>query len=153
MLRHLAGDADICVTVTLLDGLVLARSMFHHSMNYRCVVLFGRAVRVTDLEEMRVASAALVDHLVPGRSADARPPTPEELRATLMVRLAVTEGSAKVRTGGPVDDPEDLDLEVWAGELPVGLVAGRPVAQVAPGVDVAVPPSVAERFNPGKSGR
>jgi nitroimidazol reductase NimA-like FMN-containing flavoprotein (pyridoxamine 5'-phosphate oxidase superfamily) len=144
LLRHLAGGADVCVTVTLLDGLVLARAAFHHSMNYRCVVLFGRATRVSDLAEMRAASLGLLDHLAPGRAADARPPTDEELRATLMVRLAIVEGSAKVRTGGPVDDAEDLGLDVWAGEVPVGLVAGTPVPDAGTGDRIAVPSYLAE---------
>ena len=153
MLRHLAGDADVCVTVTLLDGLVFARSAFHHSMNYRCVVLFGRPVRVTDPDEMRRASAGLVDHLAPGRSADARPPTPDELRATLMLRLRIDEGSAKVRTGGPIDDAEDLDLDVWAGVVPIGLEARAPVTDGGGARPVAVPPYIAEHFKPGLSGR
>ena len=123
MLRNLAGDAEVCVTVTLLDGLVFARSAFHHSMNYRCVVLFGRAERVTDEAELLSMAAALLDHLAPGRSNDARRPTAEELRATLIIRLRITEGSAKVRTGGPLDDEDDLDLPVWAGEVPMRLVA------------------------------
>ena len=127
LLRHLAAGADVCVTVTLLDGLVFARSAFHHSMNYRCVVLFGRAERVTDPEEMRTMVAALLDHLAPGRSADARPTTAAELRATSILRLPITEGSAKVRTGGPIDDAEDLELPVWAGQLPLRLVAQPPV--------------------------
>jgi nitroimidazol reductase NimA-like FMN-containing flavoprotein (pyridoxamine 5'-phosphate oxidase superfamily) len=127
LLRHLAAGADLCVTVTLLDGLVFARSAFHHSMNYRCVVLFGRAERVTDPAEMLAASAGLLDHLAPGRSLDARPPTAAELRATLMVRLPISEGSAKVRTGPPIEDPDDLQLPVWAGELPLALIARPPV--------------------------
>jgi uncharacterized protein len=139
LLRHLADGTEVCVTVTLLDGLVFARSAFHHSMNYRCVVLFGRATRVTDLAEMRTASLGLLDHMAPGRSTDARPPTDEELRATLMVRLPIIEGSAKVRTGGPVDDDADLGLPVWAGEVPVGLVARTPVADDGTGDRIAVP--------------
>jgi nitroimidazol reductase NimA-like FMN-containing flavoprotein (pyridoxamine 5'-phosphate oxidase superfamily) len=123
LLRRLATGVDVCVTVTLLDGLVFARSAFHHSMNYRSVVLLGRAARVTDLAEMRVASAGLLDHLAPGRSLDARPPTDDELRATLLVRLSIREGSAKVRAGGPIEDPADLDLPIWAGELPLRLAA------------------------------
>jgi uncharacterized protein len=140
MLRHLASGTDVCVTVTLLDGLVFARSAFHHSMNYRCVVLFGRAERVTDLDEMQTMVAALLDHLAPGRSADARPPTTEELRATSILRLPITEGSAKVRTGGPIDDDADLDLPVWAGQLPMRLVAQPPIPDNA----VAVPGYVAQ---------
>lgn len=153
MLRHVAGDADVCVTVTLLDGLVFARSAFHHSMNYRCVVLFGRPVRVTDPDEMRRASAGLVDHLAPGRSTDARPPTAEELRATLMLRLPIDEGSAKVRTGGPIDDADDLELDVWAGVVPIGLVAQSPITDSSGARPVDVPPYIAEHFTPGLSGR
>jgi uncharacterized protein len=141
MLRHLAADADVCVTVTLLDGLVFARSAFHHSMNYRCVVLFGRAERVTDVDEMRTMVAGLLDHLAPGRSADARPPTPEELRATLIVRLPINEGSAKVRSSGPLDDDEDLELPIWAGELPIRLAAQRPISDNP----VAVPDYITKR--------
>jgi len=143
MLRHLAGDADVCVTVTLLDGLVFARSAFHHSMNYRCVVLFGRAERVTDLDEMRVMVAGLVDHLAPGRSKDARPPTPEELRATLILRLPIVEGSAKVRDSGPLDDEADLELPIWAGQVPMRLVAQPPIADNA----VAVPAYITGGFD------
>jgi hypothetical protein len=139
MLRGLASDIDVCVTVTLLDGLVFARSAFHHSMNYRCVVLFGKAARVTDLTEMRTMAAGLLDHLAPGRSADARPPTDAELRATLVLRLAVSEGSAKVRTGGPIDDPEDLELAVWAGHVPMRLVAQSPIADTNGRPPLAVP--------------
>jgi uncharacterized protein len=153
MLRHLSGDADVCVTVTLLDGLVFARSAFHHSMNYRCIVLFGRPERVTDLDELQRVSAGLVDHLAPGRSADARPPTAEELRATLVLRLRIDEGSAKVRTGGPIDDADDLDLEVWAGEVPVGLVAGPPIADSSGPRRVELPPYLSVRFNPERAGR
>jgi nitroimidazol reductase NimA-like FMN-containing flavoprotein (pyridoxamine 5'-phosphate oxidase superfamily) len=127
MLRHLAGGTDVCVTVTLLDGLVFARSAFHHSMNYRCVVLFGTAARVTDHDEMRAVAAGLLDHLAPGRSADARAPSHDELRATTIIRLPITEGSAKARKGGPIEEPEDLDRPVWAGELPVELRARIPV--------------------------
>lgn len=127
MLRHLARGTEVCVTVTLVDGIVFARSAFHHSMNYRSVVLFGSAERVTEPDEMRAATTALLDHLAAGRSGDARQPTDDELRATLMVRLAISEGSAKVRTGGPIDDADDLESAVWAGELPLVTVAGEPV--------------------------
>ncbi len=126
-LRALADGAQACVTVTLLDGLVLARSAFHHSVNYRCVMVFGHAERVVDEHEQVQASMALLDHMAPGRSGDARPPTPIELRATLIVRIAIDEASAKVRTGPPIDDAEDTVLPVWAGVLPLTLVAGTPV--------------------------
>jgi uncharacterized protein len=145
MLRHLADGADLCVTVTLLDGLVLARSAFHHSMNYRCVVLFGKAARVTDSAEMLAASAGLVDHVAPGRGLDARAPTAAELRATLIVRIPIDEGSAKVRTGGPIDDPEDLALPVWAGEIPLVMMAGSPVPDAAMNPPLPLP----DYLNPG----
>ncbi|HUI03319.1 MAG TPA: pyridoxamine 5'-phosphate oxidase family protein [Acidimicrobiales bacterium] len=139
MLRALGDGAPACVTVTLVDGIVLARSAFHHSMNYRSVVLFGPAARVDDPDEKRRALLAIVDHVTPGRSTDARPPTESELRATAVVRFPIDEGSAKVRTGGPVEEPEDLDLPVWAGEIPLALAVGDP--QPDAGVDgvVAVP--------------
>jgi nitroimidazol reductase NimA-like FMN-containing flavoprotein (pyridoxamine 5'-phosphate oxidase superfamily) len=122
-----AGGIEACVTVTLLDGLVLARSAFHHSMNYRSVMLFGSAVAVTDADEKLAALLALVDHMEPGRSSASRPPTDAELRSTLVVRFPIDEGSAKVRTGGPIDDEEDLSLPHWAGVIPLALVRGEPV--------------------------
>ena len=131
MLR-VSHDADVCVTVTLLDGLVLARSAMHHSMNYRCVVLYGVAERVDDEVEKRRAFDAVVEKSMSGRSAAARPANASELRQTLVLRVPIVEGSVKVRTGGPVDDPDDLDLPVWAGVIPLGLVAGEPVADAPP---------------------
>ncbi|MCU1355380.1 MAG: Pyridoxamine 5-phosphate oxidase [Acidimicrobiales bacterium] len=125
MLRA-STDAEVCVTITLLDGLVLARSAFHHSMNYRSVVLVGRAVRVDDDAEKERAFDAIVDHVLPGRGAEARAANPSESRKTLVLRLAIEEGSAKVRAGGPVDDDEDLDLDVWAGVIPLAVVPGPP---------------------------
>ena len=127
MLRSVAAGAEACVTVTLLDGLVLARSAFHHSMNYRSVMVFGRAERVDDPVEKRAALDALVEHIARGRSSDPRPPTPEELRATLLIRLPITEASAKVRAGGPVEEASDLDLPHWAGVLPLRLDPSPPV--------------------------
>lgn len=140
MLRAATSGIDVCVTVTLLDGLVLARSAFHHSMNYRCAVLFGRAERVTDPDELQAMSAALVDRMVPGRSAEARRPTPEELRATLVVRLRIGEASVKVRTGPPVDDDADLPLPVWAGVVPLRLTPSTPEPDGAGSVDAPLPP-------------
>jgi uncharacterized protein len=127
MLRAASG-ADVCVTVTLLDGLVLARAAMHHSMNYRYVVLYGRAERVHDEAEKRRAFDAVVEHSVAGRSVVARPANDLELRKTLVLRLPIDEASVKVRAGGPVDDPEDLGLPVWAGVVPVRLERGEPVA-------------------------
>jgi hypothetical protein len=127
-LRTAGGDGvDCCVAVTLLDGLVLARSAFHHSMNYRSVVLYGRAERVDDLDRKRAALDALVEHVVRGRSTDTREPNDKELRGTLVLRLPIDEASAKVRAGGPKDDDEDLGLDVWAGHVPLRLVPGDPV--------------------------
>ena len=125
-MKTLATGIEACVIVTLLDGLVLARSAFHHSMNYRSAMVFGRADAVTDPDEKRAAVTALVEHIVPGRSAGTRGPSDSELRATLVVRLPLDEASAKVRTGPPIDDPEDLDLPYWAGVIPLALVASEP---------------------------
>lgn len=127
-LRALATGAPACVTVTLVDGLVLARSAFHHSINYRSVVIFGCATEVTEIEEKRTALSAIVEHIVPGRTADARPPTDAELRATRVVSMSIGEASAKVRVGGPNDDPEDRSRPVWAGHVPLRLVADVPMA-------------------------
>ncbi|OAH15524.1 pyridoxamine 5'-phosphate oxidase family protein [Streptomyces jeddahensis] len=120
---RMAGQTDpglpVCLTVTHVDGLVLARSAFHHSINYRSVVVHGVAHQVTDPEELRTALDALVDHVVPGRAADSRPANAKELAATAVLRLDLEEVSAKVRTGGPNDEPEDLALPHWAGVVPV----------------------------------
>jgi nitroimidazol reductase NimA-like FMN-containing flavoprotein (pyridoxamine 5'-phosphate oxidase superfamily) len=148
-LRALADGTEACVTVTLLDGLVLARSAFHHSMNYRCVVLLGTAERVEDEAEQLAASKALLDHMAPGRGGDARLPTPSELRSTLIVRFPISEGSAKVRTGGPIDDEGDMGLPVWAGVVPFRLAAGEPVADDGLPEGVGVPPYAARHRRPG----
>ena len=128
MLRALADGVAVCVTVTLLDALVLARSAFHHSMNYRSVMIFGTATQVDDDDEKLRATMALLEHIAPGRSADTRPPTTDELRATRMVRVPIVEGSAKVRTGGPIDEPGDMDAPIWAGQIPLSIVPGPAVA-------------------------
>ncbi|MGW5867604.1 pyridoxamine 5'-phosphate oxidase family protein [Streptomyces sp. NPDC055239] len=127
----------VCLTVTHVDGLVLARSAFHHSINYRSVVIHGTAHQVTDLEEKRAALDALVDHVVPGRSADSRPANAKELAATAVLSLDLAAVSAKVRTGGPNDDPEDLDLPHWAGVVPLrkGHDPLVPSADLAPGIE------------------
>ncbi|MEV2256828.1 pyridoxamine 5'-phosphate oxidase family protein [Streptomyces sp. NPDC050147] len=128
----------VCLTVTHVDGLVLARSAFHHSINYRSVVIHGTAHQVTDPEEKRAALDALVDHVVPGRSADSRPANAKELAATAVLSLDLAAVSAKVRTGGPNDDPEDLGLPYWAGVVPLrkGHDPLVPAADLAPGIDV-----------------
>jgi nitroimidazol reductase NimA-like FMN-containing flavoprotein (pyridoxamine 5'-phosphate oxidase superfamily) len=139
MLATIGDGVEACVTVTLVDALVLARSAFHHSMNYRSAVLFATARTVVDDDEKYRALVAIVDHMVPGRSADARLPTAKELRGTAVVRFPIEEGSAKIRTGGPVDDEEDLDLGIWAGQIPLALVAGAPVADALLPEGIAVP--------------
>jgi nitroimidazol reductase NimA-like FMN-containing flavoprotein (pyridoxamine 5'-phosphate oxidase superfamily) len=126
VLKAAAGGAELTVTVTLLDGLVLARSAFHHSINYRSVVIFGRATGIDEPDEKAAALAVVVDRLLPGRSRDARSATEVELASSRVVSLPLEEVSAKVRTGGPIDDDEDLDLPVWAGVLPLHLAAGAP---------------------------
>ncbi|MFH8613098.1 pyridoxamine 5'-phosphate oxidase family protein [Streptomyces sp. NPDC018029] len=128
----------VCLTVTHVDGLVLARSAFHHSINYRSVVVHGTAHQVTDPEEKRLALDALVDHVVPGRAADSRPADAKELAATAVLRLDLNEVSAKARTGGPNDEPEDMDLPHWAGVVPLrkGHDALIPADDLAPGIEV-----------------
>ena len=122
-----APGLPVCLTVTHVDGLVLAKSAFHHSINYRSVVVHGTAHQVTDPEELRTALDALVDHVVPGRSEDSRPADAKELAATAVLRLDLREVSAKVRTGGPNDDPEDAALPHWAGVVPVQRGYGTPL--------------------------
>jgi nitroimidazol reductase NimA-like FMN-containing flavoprotein (pyridoxamine 5'-phosphate oxidase superfamily) len=136
MIRALAAGAPACVTVTLLDGLVLARSGFHHSMNYRSVVVLGAATEITDPEEKRRALDAIVEHVVPGRLSSVRSPSEVEMRATRVVELPLDEASAKVRTGPPKDDEADYALGIWAGELPLRLDPLAPVddARLAPGL-------------------
>jgi uncharacterized protein len=128
MLQTLQEGVDVCVTVTLVDGLVLARSAFHHSINYRSVLILGRASIVEDPDEKMQALQAFVEHVVPGRWSDVRQPTAGELKATLVLSLLLDEVSAKVRSGPPLDDEEDYLLPVWAGEIPLRMVAGAPVA-------------------------
>jgi nitroimidazol reductase NimA-like FMN-containing flavoprotein (pyridoxamine 5'-phosphate oxidase superfamily) len=142
MVKALAGGAPACVTVTLLDGLVLARSGFHHSMNYRSVVVLGRAAEISEPGEKRRALDAIVEHVAPGRVASVRPPSENELRATRVVALPLDEASAKLRTGPPKDDEADYALAVWAGELPLRLEPLAPVADPRPGPAVPVPPHV-----------
>lgn len=128
MLRTLAQGVPVCVTVSLLDGLVLARSSFHHSMNYRSVVVLGTAREVQDPAERALALEAIVEHVLPGRWAEARPPNERELKQTSVLALPIEEASAKIRTGPPGDDEEDYALDVWAGVLPLRLTPGEPVA-------------------------
>jgi len=148
MLRAQLNGISVCLTVSLLDGLVLARSGFHHSMNYRSVMALGQAELVDDPEAKVSALKHFVDKLVPGRWEDIREPTTQELKGTTILRLRLDEASAKVRTGPPVDDEEDYALPVWAGVLPLALQAGTPVADGRLPADTAVPKAVAG-FRPG----
>ena len=139
MLRNLEQGVAVCVTVTLLDGLVLARSIFNHSMNYRSVVVLGTAVAVQDPAEKLEALRRLSEHILPGRWAESRQPNEKEIKATLVMRLPITEFSAKVRQGPPIDDAEDLAFPTWAGVIPLQMVGGEPIddpkliaGQVAP---------------------
>ena len=136
LLGAVAGGAPACVTATLLDGLVFGRTWFRHSMNYRCAVVHGSASAVTDPGERLAALAALIDKAAPGRSNEARPPTPTELGATLVVRFPIEEASAKVRSGPPLDGPDDGSDDCWSGELPLGRTAGpwRSHPDLPPGV-------------------
>src|SRR5256714_1430201 len=127
MLRNLDQGIAVCVTVTLLDGLVLARSIFNHSMNYRSVVVLGSAVAVEDPTEKLQALRALSEHILPGRWDEARQPNERELKATLVMRLPITEFSAKVRIGPPIDNEEDYSFPTWAGVVPLQMVAGSPI--------------------------
>ena len=140
LLRALSRGVPLCITVTLVDGLVLARSAFHHSMNYRSAVLFGRARDVDDLEEKRRALRLLVEHVVPGRTPDTRPPNDFEERYTRVLAFEIEQASAKLRSGGPKDDEADLPLEHWAGEIPLRVVQGEPVPDAALAAGIAAPP-------------
>lgn len=126
--RARAEGMDICVEMTVLDGLVLARSAFHHSMNYRSLVVLGVPEELTDPQEKERALERFVERLVPGRQAELRPTTPKEVQGTAVFRLSLDRASAKIRTGPPIDDDEDYDLPVWAGVVPLHLQAGTPVA-------------------------
>ncbi len=138
MLRLLAGEVPVCVTVTLLDGLVLARSAFHHSVNYRSVVIIGRAGLIEDPVEKAQALRVITNHIVPGRWEEARQPNDPELRATTVLELPLEEVSAKIRTGPPIDDEEDRLLPIWAGVVPMRQVAGipEPDSLLDPGIEV-----------------
>lgn len=143
MLRTLGGGVPMCVTVTLLDGLVLARSARRHSMNYRSVVVLGTATPVTDAVEWRAGLEAIVEHALPGRWREVRPPTERELRETSVLRLPLTEASAKIRSGPPVDEPADLGVACWAGVIPLALRADA--AEPAPDLALDIARSLAPR--------
>jgi nitroimidazol reductase NimA-like FMN-containing flavoprotein (pyridoxamine 5'-phosphate oxidase superfamily) len=142
MLKTLQGGVPVCLTATLVDGLVLARSAFHHSMNYRSVVVLGDAQAVTDDRAKWDALHAIVEHVAPGRWSEVREPSAKELAGTLVLRLPIEEASAKVRTGPPLDDEEDYALECWAGVLPLRLTPGAPLPDPKMPAGRPLPPSV-----------
>jgi len=127
MLRQMKDGVAVCITVTLLDGLVLARSVFNHSMNYRSVVILGKGILVEDAKEKLAALRALSEHILPGRWDDARQPNERELKATSVLRVPIEEFSAKVRSGPPIDDEEDYSFPTWAGVVPLEMKAGAPI--------------------------
>ena len=143
MMRSLAAGIDVCVTVSIIDALVLARSAFHHSVNYRSVMVFGTATLISDREEKIEALRLFTEHMVHGRWSDIRWPNELELKATTVLSLPIDEASAKVRLGGPVDDDEDYELEAWAGVIPVELKAGDPMPDDRLKSSVDVPEYVA----------
>jgi nitroimidazol reductase NimA-like FMN-containing flavoprotein (pyridoxamine 5'-phosphate oxidase superfamily) len=148
MLKTLQGGVPVCLTATLVDGLVLARSAFHHSLNYRSVVVLGDAQAVTDEREKWDALHAIVEHVAPGRWSEVREPSAKELAATLVLRLPIEEASAKVRTGPPLDDDEDYALECWAGVLPLRLTPGAPEPDPRMPAGRPLPPSVTAYARP-----
>jgi nitroimidazol reductase NimA-like FMN-containing flavoprotein (pyridoxamine 5'-phosphate oxidase superfamily) len=149
-IRALAAGAPACMTVTLIDGIVLARSAFHHSLNYRSVVVLGEARPIDDPTETLLALEAFTEKMVPGRWDEVRAPTRKELRGTRVLAIALDEASAKVRTGPPVDDDEDYELDVWAGVIPMRLTADEPVAdpRLPPGT---APSATVRRWDPQRS--
>ena len=149
MLKAMKGGLPVCFTVTHLDGLVLARSAFHHSMNYRSVVVLGLAQEVIDPQERVDALRAIVDHVVPGRWDEIRPPSENEMRATLVLRLAIEEASAKIRTGPPVDDDADYELPFWAGEVPIRTTVLPAIADPRLAAGIVIPAHVTGYRLPG----
>jgi hypothetical protein len=139
MLRTLGGGAEACITITLLDGLVLARSAFHHSMNYRSVVILGRGRLVEEPSEKLLALERITEHLIPGRWKDIRHPSAQEMKATAVLAFALEEASAKIRTGPPVDDEEDYALNAWAGVLPLAFAKGEPIRDARLPSEIQVP--------------
>ena len=148
--KALRAGAEVCIVATIVDGLVMARSAFNHSMNYRSVVVFGTAREVTDVEELHTAATAITSHVAPGREDEARMPTEEEYKQTLLLAVPLDEASAKVRTGPPKDDEEDIQLPIWAGVLPFHTETGDPdpSPDLTPGI--GVPPSVSGYHRPGR---
>jgi nitroimidazol reductase NimA-like FMN-containing flavoprotein (pyridoxamine 5'-phosphate oxidase superfamily) len=149
-LRSTGKGTPVCVTVTHVDGLVLARSAFHHSMNYRSVVVFGTAEPITDPAEKASALDAIVEHVVPGRTAEVRPTRDDEIAKTLVLRLLLAEASVKIRTGDPIDEEPDYDLPgIWAGVVPMTTTFGTPIADDRLPDGVPAPPSATDYRRPG----
>src|SRR6058998_2100876 len=146
--KAVAGGAEVCVAATIVDALVLARSAFHHSMNYRSVVLYGRAREVTDPNELLAAATAITRHVLPGREDEARMPTEDEFKQTILFAIPIHEASAKVRTGPPKDDEADLILPLWAGVLPLVTQAGSPMPSPDLQEGIAVPGYLADPKRP-----
>lgn len=138
MLKHIRTGSEICVTVMKIDGIVLARSAFHHSINYRSVVIFGKAEEIIDQDEKINALQVISEQIIPGRWKEVRKPNQKELNATMVFSLQLDEASAKIREGGPSDDKEDMELNIWAGVLPVNTVIGSPkkAEDLSPGIPV-----------------
>jgi nitroimidazol reductase NimA-like FMN-containing flavoprotein (pyridoxamine 5'-phosphate oxidase superfamily) len=150
---HAADGREVCVTVTHLDGLVCARSVFSHSVNYRCAVVFGTARIVTDEAERTAGLRAVTEHLIPGRWDAVRAPTRKEMAATSVLAIPLTEASVKIRTGPPADEPEDLDLPVWAGVVPATTVFGEPEPDPALAPGIITPEHIQRRAGLAEAGR
>jgi len=146
--KAVSGGAEVCVVATVIDELVLARTSPHHSMNYRSAVLYGRAREVTDRDELYAAARAITRHVLPGREDDAAEPGDKDWRETLLLAMPIEEASAKVRTGPPIDDEEDLALDVWAGTLPLRTVAGEPAPSPDLRPGIAAPAYLSEFRRP-----
>ncbi|MEW6324440.1 MAG: pyridoxamine 5'-phosphate oxidase family protein [Nitrospirota bacterium] len=142
MLKFIQTGGPVCITITVLDGLVLARSVFHHSLNYRSVVLFGRGELIEGQEEKLAAMEVVTEHLIRGRWQEARRPTLQELDATAVVAVPIESASAKIRTGPPIDDEQDYDLPVWAGVVPIRQAVGEPASDPRLKEGIPAPPSV-----------
>jgi nitroimidazol reductase NimA-like FMN-containing flavoprotein (pyridoxamine 5'-phosphate oxidase superfamily) len=143
LLKHVEAGHPVCVEVTIVDGLVLARSIFHHSINYRSVVLFGTGYAIEDVAEKMEALRTVADHIIPGRWDEARLPNEKELNATRVVGIKIDEASAKVRVGPPIDEDEDYDLSVWAGVIPLQEIPGTPIRDEVQSKEIPLPEYVA----------
>lgn len=139
MLKHMKTGSEICIEVSLLDGVVLARSAFHHSINYRSVIMFGKAVEIIEPDEKIRALKIITNHIVEGRWEDVRSPNEKELNATSVFSFDIEDASAKIREGGPKDEPEDMDLNVWAGILPLKIVSGALIKDPEMKEDIPLP--------------